>query len=131
MKDVGAAAEYRFASACLYQGWTPCWPSTDSAAYDMVIDTGKKLLRIQVKGTDKDEGTLHFSVKMRDHGKTRAYDKKDIDFLALYSFKSGDWYIIPASAVKLSLTVKPRDIWCKNLRYKNAWHLLDNSIDKR
>lgn len=131
MKDVGACAEYRFASECLHRGFVPLWPSNDSMPYDMVVDTGEKRLRIQVKGTEKDTSTIVFACHMRDKNTVRAYNKADVDFVVLYVFSKNVWYIFPIANVKGNISVTPEDPWCKNLKYKNAWHLLDNSVDKR
>lgn len=128
--DVGATAEYLFASECLSRGLLPNWPSADSAAYDMVVDTGKKLQRIQVKGTEKSTEVVEFVFSMKDHGKTRHYTKKDVDFIVLYLFANAVWYILPIEKAKRTIRIRPNDIWCKCREFRNAWHLIDKSLKK-
>ncbi len=122
--DIGASGEYRFAAECLHKGMLPCWPSSDGCAYDMVIDTGKHLYRVQVKGTKKTASTINFVFKMRTRAKVRPYTKKDVDFVVLFVFAVEAFYIIPIADVRLTFNVKPNDPYCKNLKYRNAWHLL-------
>ncbi len=128
--DIGAASEYRFASACLARGLIPSWPSTDSTAYDMVVDTGKQLYRVQVKGTEKSSYTIDYQFTMKANGGTRRYNKRDVDFIVLFVFKQNVWYIFPISDAGAGKRLRPDDPWCKYIKFKNAWNLIDKSLSK-
>ncbi len=129
MKDIGAAAEYLFASECLYRGYVPNWPSTETMPYDMIIDTGPARLRVQVKGTDLYTETINFRLKMRDKSRVRSYSAKDVDFVVLYLFRASTWYILPIDKVKTGIQVSPANLWCKSREFKNAWHLLNEESE--
>lgn len=126
--DVGASAEYLFASECLSKGLIPSWPSTEAMPYDMIIDTGIRRLRVQIKGTIKSTGIVDIQLMMRRGPVHRRYTKKDIDFVAVHLFESDLWYIFPVAKVGASVRLRPDDVWCKNRQFRNAWHLIDPSL---
>lgn len=122
--DVGASAEYFFAAELLSRGIIPCWPSTESMPYDMIIDTGRNRYRVQVKGTKNISSIVDIGLTARKGKETRAYTQKDVDFIVVYLFHYKTWYIFPIKDVGRAPRLKPGDPWCKNLKFRDAWHLL-------
>ena len=67
-------------------------PWGDSDRYDLVVDSGRRLWRVQVKST-RYVGERRFSITAR--GCTAAYTEDEIDFLAVYIVPLDFWYVIP------------------------------------
>jgi hypothetical protein len=105
-------------------------PWNHNNRYDFVLDSGKRLYRMQLKCT----ASIHdraYQIKpyCRIHGKRcKEYTPEDIDFLVAYILPRDVWYLIPVAALKgaKSLRFYP-DIVCKCAKwesYREAWHLL-------
>jgi hypothetical protein len=123
--DLGAVAEYDFASQLLARGIIPAWPSTETQPYDMIAICEKGLHKVQVKGTNHRGPTVRAHVAMRaGKGKSRAYTKADIDFVVIKLFEYDLYYIIPVEKIVKDMRIKPADPACKWQRFKNAWSLL-------
>lgn len=120
--DIGAVAEYSFASELLSRGITPCWPSTEAGAYDLVADAPGGLYRIQVKGTQgKGE---HVRVCVQRRAQERGYTAEEVDFVVIHLFEYGTWYLIPISKVTKDMRIRPAADDCRWAEFKEAWHLL-------
>jgi len=89
--QIGKAGEYLVCADLILKGFV-AFPSEQGLPYDVLIDTGKKLLKIQVKTTlsprvvpqrNKETKCYIFNVKRAgNNGKTR-YNKDEIDLFAL------------------------------------------------
>lgn len=111
-KSSGEQAELYFAAECCRQGITVCFPHSDDVAYDFVLDTGRKLLKIQVKSSRFKYGKGYkFSTnyKTSNHG---------FDFYVFFVHKTRDFYIVPLSKFK-----KENFYTNNNDVYKNNWQL--------
>jgi len=93
-------------------GNTVALPLTDSQSYDLVVDVGKGLKRVQVKTTghlDRGEGTP-YSVQLCTKGgnksssKVKKFCKEDSDYLFILT-KAGDLYFIPTEIIKAEFTL--------------------------
>jgi hypothetical protein len=83
----GGVLEYSDAS------WPECGEAWgDSDRYDLIVDSGRRLWRVQVKST-RYVGERRFSITAR--GCTAAYTEDEIDFLAVYIVPLDFWYVIP------------------------------------
>lgn len=97
----GNSAEMIGVGRCMKAGFQCSRVDITNGRYDAIIDGGKKLLRIQIKGTDK--GSLSFkgggrsgaqidrTVAKRDY----KYTKADCDLILGVDGTNGDCYIIP------------------------------------
>jgi hypothetical protein len=94
-KKLGEQAEAVFLSKATSLGLAVLKPWGDSERYDLVVGSGKRLLRVQVKST-RYEGERRYSITAR--GCTAAYTAEEIDFLAVYIVPLDIWYIIPVKA---------------------------------
>lgn len=89
--QIGKAGEYLVCADLIIKGFI-AFPSEQGLPYDVLLDTGKKLLKIQVKTTEKPRlipqrktsiPAYVFSIKRAGkNGKTR-YMEKEIDLFAL------------------------------------------------
>jgi PD-(D/E)XK nuclease superfamily protein len=91
----GEQAEAAFLHKATGLGLSVLTPWGDSERYDLVVGTGKRLLRVQVKST-RYVGEKRYSITAR--GCTAPYTADEIDFLAVYIVPLDLWYIIPVKA---------------------------------
>jgi hypothetical protein len=97
--DVGLGAAIAWFSS---QGFTVLIPLTDSQEYDLVVDQGGRLFKIQVKTVSHRNSCGNFEVELRTKGgnksgtgKTKLFDPVLIDYLFVLT-SNGDRYVIPA-----------------------------------
>lgn len=131
-KRAGSLYEQIFIYESLARGLDVLTTVGDYAQYDCVVDNGKKLHRVQVKGTACRQSKSGFGITVgmgsRSSEKKR-YALNAWDFLAAVVVKNGErfWYIIPRSAIKSRLTIKlypnpdSKGIWEK---YRHGWDLI-------
>ena len=105
-------------------------PLGDYLPYDLIVDSGQELLRIQVKSTTVPEtdkpNKYGFTLKSGANGS--AYNADSIDFFALVILPLYTIYIVPQSALseKVKAYAYPEN---PNLagtleRYRENWELL-------
>ena len=108
-------------------------PFGESAKYDLILDSGKKLHRVQVKSvgvkdTKRRNNRYHISVSYGRPTKHQ-YTKDQVDFVICYVIPEDVWYIIPVEilqSVRISL-FPDRDIDGGNYeRFKEAWSSFAN-----
>lgn len=105
--ELGDYAEQLFAAEAVKRGLLVSSPVAPASPYDWIVDNGEKLLRVQVKSTNKlMKGSRHpryrvFAAKRQHKDQTRAvYSASEVDFFAVYIHGLESWFIIPFSAVK-------------------------------
>lgn len=97
----GAITEQKCFLKCIETGWIVSKPLFDNARYDFIADTGKQLLRIQIKTSawneDKTAFTFNgYSQHSTGHGNKRMkYTTKEIDYFM--TEKEGIFYLYPAN----------------------------------
>jgi hypothetical protein len=94
-KRLGEQAEAAFLNKATSLGLSVATPWGDSDRYDLIVDSGRHLWRVQVKST-RYVGERRFSITAR--GCTDAYTEHEIDFLAVYIVPLDFWYVIPVKA---------------------------------
>ena len=78
-------------------GWTVSVPVTDSQDYDLVVDNGTRLFKVQVKTTKSISPSGNYIVSLRTIGGTgKCNDSSDLLFALT---DSGDCYSIPKSEI--------------------------------
>ena len=115
-KSSGEMAELLFAAECYRHKIIVAFPHTDDIPYDFIIDNGKRLLKIQVKSSRHQKGsatafTINYNVSKHSN---------NLDFYALYCYKTNDFYIVPVKKIKTNTFYGSK----KNQVYKNNWQLL-------
>ena len=97
----GAVTEQKCFLKCIEQGWIVSKPLFDNARYDFIADTGKRLLKIQIKTSTWDEDHTAFtfngySQHSIGHGNKRMrYTSQEIDYFM--TEKDGIFYLYPAT----------------------------------
>ena len=104
MKQQGDTAELRFMLLNHELGYTVSKPFGDNAKYDLIVDTGKELQRVQVKSTRRKETSsgmdCYNCLVCSGADSKQQYSKEDIDYIAIYVILENAWYKIPISEVK-------------------------------
>jgi len=89
--QIGKAGEYLVCADLILKGFI-AFPSEQGLPYDVLLDTGEKLLRVQVKTTEKprkvqqrDKNTICyiFSIKRAGKNGLTRYNENEIDLFAL------------------------------------------------
>jgi hypothetical protein len=131
-KERGEWVELRFMTEAVEHGFRVSKPWGDSSAYDVGIESGSRVLRVQVKSTDC-RTEFGYLCQFKPNCHTQPYTLEQVDFFAAYVIPANVWYVIPAVVLlrgqqKKALTllpVKPRhpDRY-KYECYREAWVLL-------
>lgn len=114
-------------------------PIGDRKGYDLVIDNGSRLLKIQVKSAWFDESKKNYVVDVRRTKTNRrrmvrsVYTESDFDFAILYIPEQSIFYVMPVeifnsykSEIHLVESAKHQRK-PKSFQYCEAWELLDKS----
>ena len=92
-------------------------PLIDSSLYDCIVDTGKRLLRVQIKSSAKTPfKETHNSVQIPIQNNKRDYGKEKIDYFAVYSDFFNGWFIFKNTGEMQSIRVT---LTGKNKKYFN------------
>ena len=134
-KRMGELAELAFMYRAASQGIGVARPYGDTHPYDILVQHGRKLSRIQVKScfTFEKRGHAGFPIIVASHcgGKRLGYTIKEIDFIAAYIARYDAWYLIPIESLgKLKyIRLYPTGRTLKHPgglyeQYREAWGLL-------
>jgi hypothetical protein len=126
-KWAGEQAEAAFLNKATSLGLNVAKPWGDSERYDFIVDSGRRLLRVQVKSTQY-VAPERFGFVINMACRAALYTEEDIDFVAAYLVPLNLWYVIPVKAClnRSNLLFYPKS---KNLRghyekYREAWRRL-------
>ena len=85
-------AQYDFVKA----GYAVSCPLGDYCSYDLLVEKNNKVLRIQVKTTEKiKEGKMIFNLKSNNYYVNKYYTEKDVDYFYLYCLENEQSYLLP------------------------------------
>ncbi len=127
-KRRGEMAEAAFLHKASTLGFSVSRPWGDSDPYDLIVDSGSGLWRVQVKsayGSDK-----YGAYKIGAHGNRheKSYSLKDIDALVAYIVPEDLWYVLPVMLFQnikgVKLIPNPRRGTSKYNLYREEWQLL-------
>ena len=97
----GAITEQRCFLKCLEYGFGVSKPLFDNARYDFILDTGKRLLKIQIKTShwiDEEHSVFVFNCYSQhstsNGNKRMKYTNKEIDYFM--TEQEGKFYLFPA-----------------------------------
>jgi hypothetical protein len=95
--ELGNHSESIVLGAYLKEGFTVSIPFGSGASYDLLIDTGSNIYKIQVKTAWISKGVLKYKcLRRRPKSETRRlYKESEVDFLAVYSPANDELYGIP------------------------------------
>jgi hypothetical protein len=124
-KERGEWAELCFMARAAGMGMSVSKPHGDSRRYDVLVETGRRIVRVQVKSTIYRRRGKEYSLNVMGPGRKR-YAEGSVDFFAVYLIPEEEWYIIPYSAVgkRLTLHFTPGSKRARWERYREAWEEL-------
>jgi hypothetical protein len=110
-KQRGELAEMMFMVKAAKEGLATAKPYGDSRRYDFIVDTGRRLWRVQVKSSSRlCKGAYHVSSNRHSSGRMMAYRASEIDLVIAYVVPENSWFVIPlkAFAPRKSLRLYPK-----------------------
>ena len=126
-KAMGELGEMAFLHKASGLGFGVAKPFGENEAYDFILNSGKRLWRVQVKSIYAPFRDGFRVICQRSN--KEPYTAEEIDFLVVYIAPLNIWYMIPVKHLAPSriLTFYPSE--CKRggghfERYREAWHLL-------
>ncbi|HXM22615.1 MAG TPA: group I intron-associated PD-(D/E)XK endonuclease [Terriglobales bacterium] len=126
-KRSGEEAEAAFLHKATSLGMSVAKPWGDSERYDLIVGSGRRLWRVQVKST-RYVGERRFSITAR--GCTAPYTEEEIDFLAAYIVPLDLWYVVPVKAFAPSKCLRfyPEGNSSRGQyeKYREAWWLMES-----
>ncbi|MFZ0136617.1 MAG: group I intron-associated PD-(D/E)XK endonuclease [Candidatus Sulfotelmatobacter sp.] len=128
-KQRGELAEMMFMVKAAKKGFATAKPYGDSRRYDFIVDTGRRLWRVQVKSSSRlCKGAYHVSANRHSSGRTMAYRASEIDVVIAYVVPEDSWFVIPvkAFAPRKSLRLYPKGDPRGTMygRFREAWGLM-------
>ncbi len=130
-KDRGDLTEMQFMVAAAGRGFVVAKPYGDNKRYDLIVDVGRRMWRVQVKLS----GARHhrgFAVRSswRTSKQQMPYTPSQVDFLAVMIDGKRIWYVIPVRALAGRLTIHLYPFGSRRgsrngfEKYRGAWSLL-------
>lgn len=129
----GKISEHMFIARALGEGFVISIPSAENIPYDVIIDSNKKLMKVQVKSSARPNKISRlrgpvYKVTCSKSISKNAYAEDDAHFVAVHLQDIDVWYLLPIRKVldKTSLLLYP-DAPIKRdplRRYKNNWSRL-------
>ena len=129
----GAITEQKCFLKCIEKGWTVSKPLFDNARYDFIADTGKNLLKIQIKTSAWNEDHSAFSFNgysqhsTGNGNKRMKYTDKEIDYFM--TEKDDIFYLYKAEPegftqkilrIAAKQATNPNILWAKNYEFEEV-----------
>jgi PD-(D/E)XK nuclease superfamily protein len=104
-KQRGEMAEAAFLAMAARLGFRVSKPWGESSRYDLIVDNGRRLLRVQVKSAHRAD--QYGGYTFHAHGNTsRAYRASEIDLLVAYVVPAEAWYLFPVEEFRKYKSMK-------------------------
>ena len=121
-KMMGDIGEQMVILRVLKRGWAALVPVGDRLQYDLAVDTGERLVRVQVKVvTPKESGVMQVPVRttyMSCSGPVhRTYEEGDFDFLVACDVDADRTFVLPIGRCienKAQISVHPSSPFAEN-----------------
>lgn len=101
--DVGNVSEALVLAAYIDAGFFVSVPFGNGCSYDLVVDTGARLYKVQVKTGWQRQGCLIFKGQRRvrdsGHNGMRRYKAGEADFFVAHFPPTGSLYVVPFEAM--------------------------------
>jgi len=130
-KERGEWVELLFMAEASRMGLKVARPHGDSARFDVIVEGGGKLQRVQVKSTLFNRNgcyeCLCFWSRVGARRVSKQYTEEQIDFVAAYVVPEDTWFVIPVSEIRtktLYLPPRERASRSKYGKYLEAWEQL-------
>tara|TARA_R110002073_G_scaffold93778_5_gene218703 strand:- start:9683 stop:10045 length:363 start_codon:yes stop_codon:yes gene_type:complete len=99
----GCFVEYLFATKAMESGLLVSFPLLHTSTYDCIVDSPNGLFKIQIKGINEDNRTRN-RIQLNCRNKSK-YEKKDVDFFAVYSAERKGFFIFKNDGKIQSFTI--------------------------
>lgn len=103
MKRQGDTAELKFMLLNHELGYIISKPFGDNAKYDLIVDDGFELKRVQVKSTSRKDTSsgmdCYNCLVCSGKDSKQKYSKVDVDYVAIYIIPEDVWYLIPIDEI--------------------------------
>jgi len=126
-KQRGEMAEAAFVAKAASLGLCVSKPWGESSRYDLIVDNGRRLMRVQVKSAHRagEYGGYTFHA----HGNTtRVYRASEIDVLVAYVVPENAWYLFPVEEFRKYKSMKlfpvSRRRKSKFEAFREAWGIM-------
>ena len=129
-KTIGTAGEQFFAYRALEEGLHVAQPLGDNLPYDLLVDSGLEILRLQIKTTTTEVAGKpgKFGFALQHGGNGSSYQDDTVDFFGLVVLPLRTIYIVPKSSMngRIKAYVYPGNTELAGLleRYRENWGLL-------
>jgi PD-(D/E)XK endonuclease len=130
-KERGEWVEAKFIAEALRRGYKVLKPWGDSQPFDVAVNFGNRIVRVQVKSTMCRVGT-GYRCEFEPNRASAPYTLKQLDFFAAYIIPQDAWYLIPARVLLHGDHLKKGPMLCpmQPLKinrylyegYKEAWN---------
>lgn len=131
-KSKGNLGEIKVASEFIKWGCTVSFPFGDNARYDLIIDDGNSLKRVQVKYADsKENGSWRcICVSSTNHTTNKNLHgyQNDVDIMAFYIAELDECIMFNISEIKDKTKIHVRDTLPKN-NQSNVTYIKDHTFD--
>lgn len=127
----GNSSEAIVLTAYIQAGFIVSLPFGGGAAYDLIVDTGVRLIKIQVKTGRLEDGYVIYQAKRHRGSKSNAftcYTEEDVDIFTVWCPNNREIYAVP---VAMSLLNHPRlrIVRARNSQEKNIRWARDYTWD--
>jgi len=89
-------------------GYEVSFPLIDSSVYDCIVDTGEKLIKVQIKSTIKTPDKHHTTVHCRLHNAKSDYTKQRVDYFAVWVEYYGGFFVFKNIGGMQSVRLSPK-----------------------
>lgn len=115
----GSAIESLFDYEIMSRDFVVSAPRTEKSQYDRIVDTKKRLYRVQIKAR-RGNGAKSMMIRVQK-ANDNIYTKIDTDIIALYIEDNQSWYLIPVEKCKRSFRINI--VKDNKDRFKNNWSI--------
>ena len=131
-KMIGDVGELTFMLKAKKLGLTVLTPFSAINSYDVAIDNGRNILKIQVKTVNtlcirhgKRTPGIFSAILARGSQQKTQYTSNDVDYFAIYIMPMNQFFIIPFNAITTkTIKLHPLKIDHKFSKYQENWDLL-------
>lgn len=107
--DIGNEAEGIVLGHYIKAGLRVCIPFGTGGPYDLAVDTGTRIVKVQVKTATFERGCILCRTRRRNanYDRTmRRYEKGEVDYFAIYCPQLNEIYGMPFEAVRASASLR-------------------------
>jgi hypothetical protein len=136
-KDIGDRTTLAVMLALREFGYAISVPFGENTRYDLIVDDGERLLRVQCKTGRLRMGAVRFATcstygHHRNPGQSRRDYRGQVDLFAVYCPETGGIYVIPIADLNTRSSAMlrvdpPRN--CQRKRIKFAWDYLIGMVE--